>query len=138
MTEQVIRVVGLNEFRRGLRGIDKALPKTVRTTLNTVVEAFIGFVRPKVPSVSGAARASLRPQSTQSAAKIAAGGPRAPYYAWLDFGGRVGRRKQTRRPVVAGGRYIFPTLDERRTDIEALMLKGLGQLAESNGVDVDG
>lgn len=138
MTEQVIKVVGLNEFRRGLRGLDSALPKAVRTTLNSVVELFIGFVRPKVPSVSGAARASLRPQSTQSAAKIAAGGPRAPYYAWLDFGGRVGRRKQTKRPVIAGGRYIFPTLGEHRADIEGAMLKGMIELAARNGMDVDG
>lgn len=138
MSEQYVKVAGLNEFRRGLRGIDKGTGKAVRVALNDVAEVFLGFVRPQVPARSGAARGSLRAQSSQSTAKVAAGGPRAPYYAWLDFGGRVGRRKQTRRPVLAGGRYIYPTLERHRDDIQSAMLKALAQLAQTNGVDVDG
>lgn len=136
MSGLAIKVVGLNEFRRGLKGIDAGLPKTMRGVLNEVAEDFLGWVRPKVPSRTGAARASLRAQSTQSQARIAAGGPKAEYYPWLDFGGRVGRRKSVVRPYIPDGRYIFPTLVEHRADTESSMAKGLSQLARSNGVEV--
>lgn len=138
MSEVALKVVGLQQFRKGLRGMDRSLPKGVRAALNQVADVLITATRPKVPRASGAAAASLRAQSTQTAAKIAAGGPKAPYYAWLDFGGRVGRRKQTRRDVVKEGRYIYPTLAEQREEIEAAMLSALAQLAQTNGVDVDG
>lgn len=132
-----MKVVGLKEFRRGLKGIETGLPKTMRVTLNSVTDLFIGWVRPQIPARTGAARASLKAQSTQSEARIAAGGPRAPYYPWLDFGGRVGRRKSVVRPFISEGRYIYPTLAERRPDVEDAMLKGLAQLASSNGIEVD-
>lgn len=137
MSSLGIKVVGLNEFRRGLKGIDAGLPKTMRLTLNEVAQAFIGWVRPKVPKRTGAAAASLKPQSTQSQARIAAGGPSAPHFPWLDFGGRVGKNRSVVRPYIPDGRYVFPTLVERRPDVETVMLKGLAQLASSSGVEVD-
>lgn len=137
MSSLAIKVVGLNEFRRGLKGIDAGLHKTMRVTLNEVAEEFVGWVRPKIPRKTGAAAASLKAQSTQSQARIAAGGPKAPYYPWIDFGGRVGPKKSVVRPYIPDGRYIFPTLVERGPDVQSAMLKGLGQLASSNGVQVD-
>lgn len=137
MSSLSIKVVGLNEFRRGLKGIDSGLPKAMRLTLNEVAQEFIGWVRPKIPKLTGAAAASLKPQSTQSQARIAAGGPKAPHYPWLDFGGRVGKKKSVVRPYIPDGRYIFPTLVERQPDVETVMLKGLAQLASSSGIEVD-
>lgn len=137
MSALSIKVVGLNEFRKGLRGIDRGLPKTVRMVLNNVTTILIDHVRPQIPQKTGAAAASLKPQSTQSQARIAAGGPSAPWYPWLDFGGRVGKKKSVVRPYIAGGRYIFPGLAEKRADIETAMLEGLAQLASSNGIEVD-
>ena len=136
MSSLGIKVVGLDEFRRGLKGIDSGLPKTMRLTLNEVAELFLGWVRPKVPTRTGRAAASLKAQSTQSQARIAAGGPKAPHFPWLDFGGRVGKNKSVVRPYIPDGRYIFPTLAERRPDVESAMLKGLAQLASSSGVEV--
>lgn len=157
MSGLAIKVVGLNEFRRGLKGIEAGLPKTMRVTLNSVAELFVGWVRPKIPKRTGRAAASLKPQSTQTQARIAAGGPKAPYYPWLDFGGTVGRGRKAavrtgrgnrrtadqqaragsvKRQWFPDGRYIFPTLVERQPDVESVMLKGLAQLASANGVEV--
>lgn len=137
MSSMNIKVVGLDEFRKGLKGIDRSLPKGVRTALNDAANVLLDAVRPKVPQRSGAARASLRAQSSQTEARIAVGGPKAPYYPWLDFGGRVGRKKSVRRPFYKEGRYIYPTLAERRDDIQDVMLKAMAQLASSNGVEVE-
>lgn len=132
-----IKVVGLNQFRKGLRGMDRNLPKAVRVALNGVADVLIDATRPKIPRRTGAAAASLKAQSTQSAARVAVGGRSAPYYPWLDFGGRVGRRKSVVRPFIKQGRYIFPTLAEQRENIQDAMLKAMAQLASDNGVEVD-
>lgn len=132
-----IKVVGLNEFRKGLRGMDRELPKTVRLALNGVADVLIDATRPKIPRRTGAAAASLKAQSTQSAARIAVGGAKAPYYPWLDFGGRTGRKKAAVRPFYKSGRYIYPTLAEQRDNIQDAMLKAMAQLASTNGVEVD-
>ncbi len=136
MSSSTLRVVGLNDFRKGLRGIDRSLSKAVRVALNAVADVLITAARPKVPSVSGAARASLKAASTQTTAKISAGGTRAPYYAWLDFGGRVGRNRSVRRPFYREGRYIYPTLAQERPAIEEAMLRAVAQLASAQGIDV--
>lgn len=137
MSGNAIKVVGLNEFRKGLRTLDRDLPKGVRLALNEAAETLIAAAKPKIPRRSGAAAVSLRAQSTQSAARVAVGGPKAPYYPWLDFGGRTGRRRSVVRPFYKSGRYIYPTLADEGDKIRAAMLKALTKLAESSGVEVD-
>lgn len=137
MSSSTIRVVGLNEFRKGLRGMDRGLPKAVRTALNEVADVLIDATRPKIPTRTGAAKASLKAASTQSVAKVSVGGRSAPYYPWLDFGGAVGRKKATVRPFFKKGRYLFPTLADEQDAIEKAMIKALAQLASSNGIEVE-
>lgn len=137
MSKTVLAVAGLADMRKGLRGIDKDLPKGVRLLLNTVAAVVVDAAKPKVASKTGAARASMKAASSQTEAKVSAGGRAAPYYPWLDFGGSVGRKKGTHRPFFKSGRYIFPTVAEKRDDIEAAMAKAVAQLARSNGITVD-
>lgn len=132
-----VRVVGLSDFRKGLRNLDRSLPKGVRLALNDAAETLIDATRPKIPRRTGKAAASLRPQSTQTTARIAVGGRKAPYFPWLDFGGRTGRRKATVRPFYKAGRYVYPTLADERDRIERALLAALVGLAESSGVEVD-
>lgn len=136
MSSSTIKVVGLNDFRRGLRGMDKGLPKGVRLALNEVAGVLIDATRPKIPKRTGAAAASLKAASTQSAAKVSVGGTKAPYYPWLDFGGKTGRKKSVVRPFYKEGRYLFPTLADERDNIQDAMLKAMAQLAETNGIEV--
>jgi len=136
MSRTTLAVAGLTDFRKGLRGIDRDLPKGVRLLLNDVAQIVVDAAKPKVVSKTGAARGSLKAASTQTAAKISAGGTKAPYYPWLDFGGRVGKRKSVRREFIQGGRYIFPTVAEKRDEIEAAMGSAIVKLARANGIDV--
>ena len=113
-----IQVRGLKEVRKALRDVDKTLGPELRKGLNEVADIVLDSARPLVPTRSGKARASLKAGSTETAVQIKAGGSKAPYWAWLDFGGRTGRNKSVRRPFVMGGRFIYPTLRRRRDDIE--------------------
>lgn len=137
MSSSTIRIVGLNEFRKGLRGIDRGLPKGVRLALNDAANVLIDAARPKIPRRTGRAADSLKAQSSQTTARIAAGGRKAQWYPWLDFGGRTGRNKSVVRPFYREGRYIYPTLSEQRENIESAMLKAMAQLASSNGIEVE-
>ena len=48
------------------------------------------------------------------------------FYPWLDFGGSTGRGHRVgvpwtgsiKRALVKGGRYVYPTIEEARADIE--------------------
>lgn len=117
MPNYTIRAVGLADTVRALKQVDKELPKELRLGLNRVVDVLVGLIRPKVPTLTGAARASIKSRSTQTVARIAVGGDKASYYPWLDFGGAVGRNKSVRRSFVQEGRYVYPTLRENRNEI---------------------
>ena len=53
-----IGVEGLAELSRGLRQISADAPKELRIALNAGAQILVDAVRPKVPSVTGAARSS--------------------------------------------------------------------------------
>jgi hypothetical protein len=89
-----------------------------------------------IPKRSGRAAASLKPRSTQTSVRVAAGGTKAPYYPWLDFGGRVGPRKSVRRPFIGDGRYIYPALSEKHDEFLEAMQRALIESAESAGLVV--
>jgi hypothetical protein len=129
---KTIHVRGLKEVRKALRDVDKTLGPELRKGLNEVAELVLDTARPLVPHRSGDARASLKAGSTETAVQIKAGGSKAPYWGWLDFGGTVGEGRVSshvahKKAAVAGkmkrryireGRYIYPTLRKRRDDIE--------------------
>lgn len=131
-----VEVTGLAEFRKQLKQMDAGLPKLIRVALNKASELVISFARPKVPRRSGRAQASLKVRSNQKEARIAAGGQRAPYYPWLDFGGKVGRHKSVDRPFYTEGRYIYPGLRANRDEITETMSMALTELARSSGLEV--
>jgi hypothetical protein len=102
-----IKIDGLAEFTRNLKKLDSELPKAVRVALNQAANLVVGAAKPSVPARSGRAARTIRAASTRTAVRITAGGPRAPYYPWLDFGGRVGRKKSIKRPFLKDGRYLY-------------------------------
>lgn len=108
----------------------------MRVALNKSSELVIGYARPRVPSRSGRARASLKVRSSQTEARIAAGGARAPYYPWLDFGGAVGRGKSVKRPFYTEGRYIYPGLRQNRDEITQAMADAIDELLRGAGFEV--
>lgn len=138
MEDLRVQVEGLAAINRALRAVDKDAPKQLRLTLNEAADLLIAQARPKIPTVTGAARRSLVAQSTRTSARIAVGGKKAAYFPWLDFGGE-GRRpgRPSKRAFIREGRYIYPTLREVRPRIEAALQAGLRTVISSAGLDAD-
>jgi hypothetical protein len=131
-----IQITGIKEFQASLRKMDADLPKQLRLALNKASKLVIGYAQPQVPTRSGAARSSLKVRSSQREARVAAGGRKAPYYPFLDFGGSVGRNKSVHRPFFKEGRYIYPSLRKNREEITQVMAKALADLARDAGLEV--
>lgn len=130
MAGNTIQVRGLRELRGALRDVDKTLGPELRKGLNEVADIVLNTARPLVPTRSGKARASLKAGSTEKAVQIKAGGAKAPYWGWLDFGGKVGRAKSVRRRFEPEGRYIYPTLRKRRDEIEDKFYEVIDRVTE--------
>src|SRR5262245_21926026 len=133
---EAVKVEGLREFVRGLKDMDRTLGKAVRLALNDAADIIVSDAKPKVPTRSGRAAGTVKARSTQTAARVVGGGNRAPYYPWLDFGGRVGRRQSVRRPFLKDGRYIYAAYDRRRGEFIDVMAENLVDVARSAGIEV--
>lgn len=136
MTRAYIRITGLDELRAELRKAEAGLPKVVRVALNKGSALVIDYAKPRIPQRSGRARSSLKVRSSQTEARIAAGGQRAPYYPWLDFGGSTGRGKSVHRPFYKEGRYVYPGLRANRDEITEVMAESLDAALREAGLEV--
>lgn len=132
-----IKVEGLSTFVRDLKKLDRELPKALRLAFNQAADIVVQDARAKIPTKSGRAKSTVRAKSTQTASRISGGGKRAPYYPWLDFGGRVGRNKSVRRPFLTEGRYIYDSFYRNRPRYVELLEASLLDAARSAGVEVD-
>lgn len=134
-----IRVQGLKEFNKQLRELDKGLPKATRLALNEAAELVVDYARPRIPKRSGRAARSVRAASTRKAVRVSGGGRRAPYYPWLDFGGRVGRARSVERKFYKDGRYIYDGYFKLSAsgDFQDTLSRSLVKVAEQAGFEVD-
>jgi len=131
-----ISVKGLSQFRRDLKAIEADAPKQIRTVMNDAMDIVVGWARPRIPRRTGRASASVRAKSTGTKARIAGGSRRVPYYPWLDFGGRVGRRRSVTREFRKDGRYIYEGYFTNKGKIVEALQTGMVTLARSVGWDV--
>lgn len=139
MSESAIRIDGLAEFSRNLKKLDSDLPKALRLALNDAADLVVTDTRKRVPKRSGKAAASIRAASTRTAVRVKAGGRKAPYYPWLDFGGRVGRRRSVIRPFLKEGRYLYDVYFEHRDSgrLQHIVNRSLLRIASQAGVEVN-
>lgn len=128
-----IRVEGLRELRGTLRRVDTGLAKELGQAGKKAAEMVVATARPKVPVRTGRARRSLRATASRGGS-VVGGGSKAPYFGWLDFGGRVGRNKTVSRPVITGGRIIYPALAERRNDVIDEFVQQVDDLVRKAGL----
>jgi len=135
--QPTITVRGLAEFGKALRRIDSEAAKGIRLVNNEAAAIVVERARPRIPSRTGRARGSIRLKSTRTLVRISVGGPRAPYFPWLDFGGRTGIRRTVLREFIQGGRYIYPALAETQSEVQSVMERGLSRIAREAGVEVD-
>lgn len=136
MTEP-IRIDGLTQFVRSLRKLDAELPKAVRLALNAAADVIVGEARPRIPVRTGRAARSVKAQSTRTAVRVVGGGPKVPYYSWLDFGGRVGRNRSVARPFRKEGRYIYAAYFDSRAKVAAVLERELAAVVRSAGLETD-
>ncbi|MEV6306484.1 HK97 gp10 family phage protein [Actinoplanes sp. NPDC051861] len=134
--ETRIAVGGLAQLNRGLRAIDNDAPKQLRLALNDAATLLVERARPKVPSVSGAARRSMVARSTRTSARVAVGGKKAPYFPWLEFGGqgRIAGRPAARE-FLRDGRYVYPTLRQIRPQIEQQLQDSITAVIRGAGLE---
>lgn len=133
-----IRIEGLAEFQRRLRGMDRDLPKALRVAMNKAGQLVVDTAKPRVPQRTGRAAASIRVVSTRTESRVRGGGARVPYYAWLDFGGSVGRGGATKRAFYKSGRYLWAAFAELSGDnrIQEILDEALGEVARSAGIEM--
>lgn len=136
MARAKINITGLRELQKALRDVDRDLPKAMRVALNEGAKIVVDFAQHHVEHKSGRAAGSLKVRSSQTAARVAAGGRKAPYYPWLDFGGAVGPAKSVKRPFYTDGRYIYVGLKKNRDQITEIMSTSLTTVAKQGGLEV--
>lgn len=131
-----VKVSGLRQLSRALKQVGPEAPKELRKALNESAEFLVGKVKPQIPVRKGSARASLKVRSTRTLVRVSAGGRKAPYYPWLDFGGRVGRKKRTVRKFYSDGRYLYPTLARERDEFAKILQDAVVRTIENSGLEV--
>lgn len=139
MAIQRIEIEGLREFNRGLRRLDAEYPKALRIAGNRAAQIVVDEAKPRVPTGPGRgghAKSSIKAASTRTAARVSAGGRRFSYFPWLDFGGRVGRRRSVHRPFLREGRYIWAAFADRREDVVRVLDTELRNVARAAGLEV--
>lgn len=135
---EAIKIDGLAAFSRNLRKLDSDLPKALRIALNEAANLVVDDAKPHVPRRSGRAAGTIKAKSTRTAVRVSAGGRRAPYYPWLDFGGKVGRNKSVGRAFFTDGRYLYPSYFAKRDsgELQQVLTRALLDVAASAGVVV--
>lgn len=132
-----VRIEGLRDLQAAMRRASEGSQKQLRVVFNEAAETVVGGARRRVPrGPSGAARASLKPMSGQREAKTVGGGRKAPYYPWLDFGGRVGRDRSVSRRFIEGGRYLYPSWSANRRSVLDALAEGVARAARDAGLEV--
>ena len=133
-----LEITGIKELQKSLLDVDRDLPKELAAGLAEASEIVAAGTRARMPRRTGRAAESVKVRKQQRGASLAIGGNKAEYTPWLDFGGRVGRNKSVVRPFLKEGRYVYPTLKDKRPEVEAKVDEVMKRLAERAGFDTKG
>jgi hypothetical protein len=134
-----VRVHGERELSAALRRLRGEVPSATRDAARKAAELVVRNAKPRVPigpGEGGHARSSIKVGTTGAAASVQGGGPRFPYYPWLEFGGRVGRKNSVYRKRIRKGRYIYPALAATAARRRALMQRQIAGAARRSGLTV--
>lgn len=132
-----VKITGLAEFNRNLRKLDSDLPKVLRLAHNKSAQLIVDWAQPRVARKSGRAAGTVKAKSTRTESRVQGGSRTAPYYPWLDYGGKVGPKKSVRRPFMKSGRYIYPALSANFDEFSKLLTQNLIDVAKQAGVEIE-
>lgn len=138
MTDPAVQITGLREVKAALKAVDKDAPKEMAAGFKEIAARVARSAAGKVPSITGTAASSIKPRGSTNGGAIAFGGPRAPYYPWLDFGGSVGRSKSVKRPFIQKGRYVYPTIAAMEGEIVGKADELIETLVRRHNLDTRG
>jgi len=121
-----VQVRNLREITAAIKEANDGVPGRLREYLLPVAQEVSRTVTSRVPRRSGHAAATVTARATQRGAGVSVGGSGAPYFPWLDFGGSTGRGHipgkagsgSVKRAMPLGGRYVYPTIEDKRDRIE--------------------
>lgn len=135
-----IDVEGLRELNLALSRIEPQLRKNLNGRFRKIAASVRAEVRNVMPrGKTGRARASVRSGVGVNGAYVAMGKKETPYVPFLDFGGTlkpVGKRRGTQvRPVVKGGRYLYPTLERNRDKTQAEAVAAIEETKRELGLN---
>ena len=136
--ETSVKISGLRELARAFKQIDADLPKELRDEFRKVGEHVAGVARTKTPTLTGRAAGSIKVRASTRGVSLAVGGTRAPYFQWLDYGGRVGRKRSIVRPFVKGGRIVYPAIAESNDEIRKGADAAIEKVAKRAGFTTKG
>lgn len=128
-----IEIEHLSELQGAIRRAQQDLPKALELFLASaakITEQDASGLVPRGPS--GAARASLRADGP----RVTGGGSRAPYFGWLEFGGKTGIKRSVERRFVPGGRYIWPAFDANRKMLLGMLDSDVADTVRRAGLEV--
>lgn len=131
-----VRIEGVADLVRSLRQLNADLPKALATAATRAAQVVVDKAQSGVPRRSGNAARSIQVKTAGPRAKVVSGGRRAPYFPWLDFGGRVGRKKSVKRPYLPDGRYVYPAYRSTRDQVENVLRESLTEAARDAGLDI--
>lgn len=126
-----IRVDGLTDLQTAAAKAEGDAARYLHAALEEIADLVATGARRGVPRKTGRAASSIRATGTT----FTAGGSRAPYYPWLDWGGKVGRKRSISRPWRPDGRYLFPTYRNSRQAILRTVDGALAKLYDDSGLD---
>jgi hypothetical protein len=121
MADDAIKVRGWDELADGTKQLASNIDAETQTQFRAAADVTASRVRGGVPVVSGAMAASVGVEPGPPVGVGYTGG--VAYAGWVDFGGGHGR------PYLAGGRYLFPAIQ----DAEPLVVAA-AELATKNEV----
>lgn len=127
-----IREEGLDEYRRSVDRFRRDFDDVRDVAVDEAADLVVVTARPRFPVMRGRARRGLVARDNEVVHQSEHG-------PFIDFGGRVGRRRSVVRPFRRRGRYVLPSLDdlERGGDIERLMDRAVAEEARRAGLEVD-
>lgn len=112
MTIGKVEVVGLRDFQRELRRVDKDLPKALRLVNLAAAEVVAADARSKASALGGVAAkagASVKAQAQQRAGIVRLGGNRYPFAMGAEFGAiRYRQFKAWRGSGADAGYFLYP------------------------------
>lgn len=124
MGKQLIDAEQLGRLQAALRDCSAEVQDLAHSLLEDITSDVARDARSHVPHRSGRAGASYRSRGVV----IEFGGADAPYVPWLEFGGRVGRKRSVLRAFNPQGRYVYPAIARNLKDVEKQVEDLIGQI----------